>query len=133
MILTKKSSRFFYKNSNEFSVVICFKKSIKSLTVFSSVYYSTKKMLQWTLFTQSDINQQSVCLGNIKVMFVNTFDDFYEVVLEVNSHKFFIKVSRIFDQIVEFEILAVKWFLEVSRKIVEMIKSLIDHLFCRLV
>lgn len=90
-------------------------------------------MLQWTLFTQSDINQQSVCLGNIKAMFVNTFDDFYEVVLEVNSHKFFIKVSRIFDQIVEFEILAVKWFLEVSRKIVEMIKSLIDHLFCRLV
>jgi hypothetical protein len=52
--------------------------------------------------------------------------------LEVNSHKFFVRVSRVFDQIVEFEILAIKWFVEVSRKIVDLIKSLIDHLFYRL-
>ena len=89
-------------------------------------------MLQWTLLSQSDINQQSVCFGNIKAMFIKTFDDFYDVILEVNSQKFFIKVSRVFDQIVEFEILAVKWFVELSKKIVEIIRSLIDHLFCRL-
>ena len=132
MIFTKKSSRFLYKNSNEFSVVICFWKSINSMTIFSSIYYGPKKMLQWTLLSESDINQQSVCLGNIKAMFVKTFDDFYDVILEVNSQKFFIRVSRVFDQIVEFEILAIKWFVEVSRRIVEMIKSLVDHLFCRL-
>jgi hypothetical protein len=54
------------------------------------------------------MNQQTVCLGNIKAMFVNTLDDFYDVILEVNSHKFFVRVSRVFDQIVEFEILAIK-------------------------
>jgi hypothetical protein len=102
------------------------------MTIFSSIYYGPKKMLQWTLLSESDINQQSVCLGNIKAMFVKTFDDFYDVILEVNSQKFFIRVSRVFDQIVEFEILAIKWFVEVSRRIVEMIKSLVDHLFCRL-
>ena len=89
-------------------------------------------MLQWTLLSEIDINQQTVCLGNIKAMFVNTLDNFYDVVLEVNSHKFFIRVSRVFDQIVEFEILAMKWFVEVSRKIVDLIKSLVDHLFYRL-
>jgi hypothetical protein len=41
-------------------------------------------------------------------MFIKTFDDFYDVVLEINSQKFFIKVSRAFDQIMEFEILSVK-------------------------
>lgn len=89
-------------------------------------------MLQWTLLNETDINQQSVCLGNIKAMFVKTLDDYYDVVLEVNSQKFFIRVSRVFEQIVEFEILAIKWFVEVSRKIVEIIKSLVDHLFYRL-
>lgn len=36
MILTKKSSQLFYKNSNEFSVVIGIQKFIKSMTIFSS-------------------------------------------------------------------------------------------------
>ncbi|MFZ2150587.1 MAG: hypothetical protein WAZ12_03195 [Candidatus Absconditicoccaceae bacterium] len=89
-------------------------------------------MLQGTLLSEIDINQQTVCLGNIKAMFINTLDNFYDVVLEVNSHKFFIRVSRVFDQIVEFEILAMKGFVEVSRKIVDLIKSLVDHLFYRL-
>jgi len=102
------------------------------MTIISSIYYDTKEMTQWTLLNECDINQQSVCLGNIKAMFVKTFDDFYDVVLEINSQKFFIKVSRAFDQIIEFEILAVKWFVEVSRRIIEMIRSLVDHLFCRL-
>lgn len=100
--------------------------------MYSSIYYDPKKMLQWTLLSEFDMNQQTVCLGNIKAMFTKTVDDFYDVVLEVNSQKFFVRVSRVFEQIVDFEILAVKGFLEVSRKIVELIKSLIDHLFCRL-
>ena len=89
-------------------------------------------MLQWTLLSEFDMNQQTVCLDNIRAMFVKTVDDFYDVILEVNSQKIFVRVSRVFDQIVDFEILAVKWFLEVSRRIVELIKSLVDHLFCRL-
>jgi|GEM_PF-6431885 len=54
------------------------------------------------------MNQQFVSLGNIKAMFTKTFDDFYDVILEVNSQKFFIRVSRVFDQIMDFEILAIK-------------------------
>ncbi len=65
-------------------------------------------------------------------MFSEAVDGFYDVVLEINSQKFLIRLSRVCDQIVEFEILAIKWFVELSKRIIEIIKSLIDHLFCRL-
>lgn len=89
-------------------------------------------MIQLALLNQSNINQHSVCLGNIKAMFSEAVDGFYDVVLEINSQKFLIRLSRVYDQIVEFEILAIKWFVELSKRIIEIIKSLVDHLFCRL-
>lgn len=89
-------------------------------------------MYQWVLLSELDVNKQVMCLNNVKAIFEKSFDNAYDVILEISSHKFLIKVSRVFDQIVDFEIVAVKWFMELSKKIVDILRGLIDHLFCRL-
>lgn len=89
-------------------------------------------MYQWVLLSEFDVNNQVVCLNNVKAIFQKSFDGLYDVVLEISSNKFFIKVSRVFDKIVDFEILAVKWFMEISRKVIDILRGLVDHLFCRI-
>lgn len=79
-----------------------------------------------------DICQQKICLDNVTALFTENGDGSYDVVLEINSNKFLIAVHNVASQIERLEIIASKWFIEISNKIILMIKRLIECLRYRL-
>ena len=88
-------------------------------------------MNQLILLTATDVSQRTISLGNIKATFTESKEDTFDVILEINSNKFLICMHNIADQINEFEIIAVKWFIELSNKIIIILKRLVEHLRCR--
>lgn len=89
-------------------------------------------IVQKTLIDQESIQQRTVYLKNIKATFACAEDWFYDVVLEINSNKFFLSVQQIANQIQEFQIICVKWFIELNNKLIFLLKQLMVHLFIRL-
>ena len=89
-------------------------------------------MNQMSLITQLDVCQRKICLDNVNALFTENVDGSYEVVLEINSNRFLIAVNNIANQIESLEIIATKGFIEISNKIILMIKRLIEYLRYRL-
>jgi hypothetical protein len=85
-------------------------------------------MNQLFLLNQTATLQKTVWFENIKATFTETQDNMFDVVLEVNSNKFLISMQNIADQIEEFQIIAIKGFIELSNKIILTIKKLVEHL-----
>jgi hypothetical protein len=54
------------------------------------------------------------------------------VLLEINSNKILVAFQWAVDKIEELQILAVKWFVELSKSFITTIKNLIGHLLCRM-
>jgi len=76
--------------------------------------------------------EKHVYLDNVQASFTKNADGSYDVILEINSNKFLIALQHVADQIESLEIITTKWFVEISNKIVLMIKRLIEHLRYRL-
>lgn len=89
-------------------------------------------IIQKTLINQDSIEERNVYLKNIKAIFSPGNDWFYDVILEINSNKFFLSVQQFANQIQEFQIIAVKWFIELNNKLIFLLKQLVSHLFIRL-
>jgi hypothetical protein len=53
----------------------------------------------------------------------------YEVLLEVSSNKFLLNMTRDESGIQSFEIIAVKGFMEITTKIIDLMKRLVAHLW----
>jgi len=88
------------------------------------------------LINTTHITQQTVQFKNIKATFTEIkseiLDKVYEVILEISSHKFFISIQEIAGKIEKFEILASKWFMELTQKSIITIKNLTEHMYYRL-
>jgi len=89
-------------------------------------------MNQMSLITQMDLRQKNICLDNVHAVFTDNGDGWYDVVLEINSNKFLIAMHNIANQIDSFEIITTKGFVEMTNKIILMIKKLIEHLRYRI-
>ena len=89
-------------------------------------------MNQMSLITQLDVCQRKICLDNVRALFTENVDGSYDVILEINSNKFLIAINNVANQIESLEIIATKGFVEISNKIILMIKRLIEHLRYRL-
>ncbi len=85
-------------------------------------------MHQMSLITPIDVCQKQVCLDNVRAVFTENEEWWYDVVLEINSNKFLIAIQNIADHIESLEIIATKGFVEMTNKIILMIKRLIEHL-----
>jgi hypothetical protein len=53
----------------------------------------------------------------------------YEVVLDINSNKFLISVKWGIEKIEQFEILAIRGFVELSVQFLKLLKKLVKHLY----
>ncbi|MEI6773981.1 MAG: hypothetical protein WCL18_04150 [bacterium] len=84
------------------------------------------------LITPTDVCQKRACLDNVCALFTENTDGSYEITLEINSNKFLIAMHNVANQIESLEIIAIKGFVEISNKIILMIKKLIEHLRYRL-
>ena len=87
-------------------------------------------MQQIKLFS---IGEEVVCktfaYDNIKAIFNKISDYDYEVLLEVNSNKFLIHIKTAMNKIEEFEILAIKGFVEISLSLLKILKKIVYKLY----
>ena len=79
------------------------------------------------IHTSTDLTRH-VQFGAIQAAFTQINPEEYEVLLEISSHKFFLHLIGHEWAIEWFEVLAAKSFLEISRKSIQMIKSLTEQL-----
>ena len=84
------------------------------------------------LLTTLDFNQKTVSVEGIKAVVTQNSSSDFEVLLEINSNKILIALQGACDAIEQFEILAVKGFVELSVSFINTIKKLVGHLLCRL-
>ncbi len=69
-----------------------------------------------------------VAFGAIQADFTQIDTQKYDVLLQISSHKFFLHITENEWAIDSFEILATKSFLEMSKKSIQMMKSLTEQL-----
>ena len=86
-------------------------------------------MFQWTLIDSSACAKRDVVWNSVKASFTEIQQSNYEVLLEVSSNKFLVNMITDAAWIIQwFEIIAVKWFMELSKKVIEVVKKVIAHM-----
>lgn len=86
-------------------------------------------MFQWTLIDSSICAKRDVVWNSVKASFTEIQQSNYEVLLEVSSNKFLVNMITDAAWIIQwFEIIAVKWFMELSKKVIEVVKKVIAHM-----
>jgi len=132
LILPKKSSRFFLIFLIDFSIEKrCnnHKSMIVEFRDFIS-YAITLMIVQWALIDAATCARREVVRNSVKASFTETQQSNYEVLLEVSSNKFLVNmVTDAAWAIQWFEVVAVKWFMELSRKVIDVLKILVAHLW----
>ena len=87
-------------------------------------------MFQWVLIDSSDCVKRDVVWDSVKASFTEIRQDNYEVLLEVSSNKFLVNMVTDVAWVIQwFEIVAVKWFAELSKKVIEVVKKVVSHLW----
>lgn len=75
------------------------------------------------------VAERSVSLSHIKATFTNIIDAVYDVVLEINSHKFMINLKAWVKRLESFEIIAVKGCVELCVKSLQLLKRIVTNLY----
>ena len=87
-------------------------------------------IVQWALIDAATCAKRNVAWNSIKATFTEVQQSSYEVLLEVSSNKFLVNmVTDATGAIQWFEIVAVKWFMELSRKVIDVVRKLVAHLW----
>jgi hypothetical protein len=87
-------------------------------------------MFQWTLIDANTCATRDVVWNSVKASFTEVQDSTYEVLLEVSSNKFFVNMVTDAAGVIQwFEIVAVKWFMELTKKVIEVVKKVVSHLW----
>lgn len=89
-------------------------------------------MVQQLLLDPMVLGTKTIQIDNVKAVFTTIRENVYEVVLEISSHKFVISLENILEKIEKFEVLAVKWFMEITMKSIQTLKNLIEYLWYRI-
>ena len=87
-------------------------------------------MFQWALIDADVCAKRDVVWNSVKASFMQIQDFSYEVVLEVSSNKFLVNMVTDAAGVIQgFEIVAVKWFMELTKKVIEVVKKVVSHLW----
>ena len=78
------------------------------------------------------IDTRTIAVEGIRASVMQNDQGKYEVLLEINSNKMLIAMQGALDYIEQFEIIAVRGFIELSTSFIQTIKKLVWHLLCRL-
>jgi hypothetical protein len=86
-------------------------------------------MFQWALIDSELCAKKDVIRNSVKASFTEINQSNYEVLLEVSSNKFLVNMITDTAWAIQwFEIIAVKWFMELSKRVIEVVKNVISHL-----
>ena len=87
-------------------------------------------MFQWALIDADICARRDVVRNSVKASFVQIQDYSYEVLLEVSSNKFLVNMVTDAAGVIQwFEIVAVKWFMELTKKVIEVVRKVVSHLW----
>lgn len=87
-------------------------------------------MFQWALIDSDICARKDVTRNSVKASFTEIQQSNYEVLLEVSSNKFLVKMVTDVSWIIQwFEIIAVKWFMELSKNVIKVVKSVVAHMW----
>ena len=87
-------------------------------------------MFQWALLDADICAKRDVVWNSVRASFTRVHDSSYEVLLEVSSNKFLVNMVTDAAWVIQwFEIVAVKWFMELSKKVIQVVKSVVAHLW----
>ncbi len=90
-------------------------------------------MIQKPLLSTEVMSARAVNLEGISAMFTEGSDGVYDVVLEINSQKFLVKMCNGCNGIENFEVIATKWFVyDLTNNLVLTLKNLVECLWFRL-
>ncbi len=98
-----------------------------ALLLIVSLMTHQPTLLQST-YSSQDING-GLTLQHVKAYFVQLQEKMHEVVLEVNSQKFLIRIKTWLQSLEHFEVIAVKWFVDMWVKFMNVLKSLVTKLY----
>jgi len=73
--------------------------------------------------------QKDSSRDHIKANFVKVGESLHEVVLEINSQKFFINISAGLEKLEHFEVVAVKGIVELWVKVMKLLKKVVSILY----
>jgi hypothetical protein len=73
--------------------------------------------------------KRSVSWEMIKANFTEIDSSTYEVLLEISSNKFLVTMTKDENWIHSFELITMKGFMEVTTKIIDLLKRLVLHLW----
>ena len=103
------------------------------IRLFYFEYLSMKmQVFQAPLLNESVLDQRFITVEGITATITQYSQSDFEVLLEINSNKILVAFQWAVDKIEELQILAVKWFVELSKSFITTIKNLIGHLLCRM-
>lgn len=128
----KKSSRFFLIFLGAFSIENKCHNHKSIVVEFVEFYFIrlTLMIVQWALIDSGLCARRDIARNSIKASFVETQQDNYEVLLEVSSNKFLVNMVTDTSGVIQwFEIVAVKWFMELSKRVIEVLKKVVSHLW----
>ena len=89
-------------------------------------------MFQMPLIDFWGTHTRTIAVEGIRASVMQNDQGKYEVLLEINSNKMLIAMQGALDYIEQFEIIAVRGFIELSTSFIQTIKRLVWHLLCRL-
>lgn len=84
-------------------------------------------MYQAALFTHDTLAKHTIQGNNMKAIFQEKEEGKYDVVLEINSHKFLISMKPGWNTLEEFEVVAVKGFVEYSYDVMTALKDIVSN------
>lgn len=87
-------------------------------------------MFQWALIDSNICAKRDVSWNSVKASFTEIQQSNYEVLLEVSSNKFLVNMITDVSWVIQwFEIIAVKWFTELSKNVIKVVKNVVSHMW----
>ncbi len=113
-----------------FAFVSCIetKKKYKSKVQVYVYFLANLSMQQQALLSQNDLSK-SFETQQVKASFTKLGEKMHDVVLEVNSQKFLIRIKTWLQKLEQFEVLAVRGFVELWVKILNALKRIVTVLY----
>ena len=99
---------------------------------YLNIIIKKMQVFQSPLLSDMALDQKSICVEWITATLTQYSQTDFEMLLEINSNKILVAYKGAIDRIEELQILAVKWFVELSKSFITTIKNLIGHLLCRM-
>jgi DNA/RNA endonuclease YhcR with UshA esterase domain len=94
---------------------------------FDLFYLLTVLMQQASLFDASLCTQHTVSGNNITAIFQEKDEWTYDVVLSVSSHKFLLHIKPGWNEIEEFEVTAMRWYMDYNISLLHTLKKIMKH------